>query len=218
MGSIAALGTTVERPTGRLDTRARRYLRLVEDLSDLSDAALVLAVARERQDALAEVYRRHGGPVFALARRVLAQDALAEEVLQEVFLHLWRLPDRFDPDRGTLRTYLLALGHARSVDAIRSEVARRRREERDAVRADREDAGIEDGVVASMAAANEVSGALATLSDDERRAIELAYYGGHTYREVAAMLGQAEGTVKSRIRSGLRRMRGALTEIGMEGS
>src|SRR3954467_10134924 len=99
------------------------------ELRDASDAALVVAIGRWRQEALAEAYRRHGGAVFALARRLLADATLAEEVVQEVFLRLWTLPDRFDAERGSLRSFLLAQSHGRAVDLLRSESSRRRREE-----------------------------------------------------------------------------------------
>jgi len=190
----------------------RGYRLAVDDAREATDAGLVVALARSRQDALAEVYRRHGGALFGMARRVIGHESLAEEVVQEVFLHLWRHPDRFDPGRGSLRSYLLAIGHARSVDAVRSEVARRRREEKDAVQDVREDAGAEERVAARLDAARSVGDALDSLPDEERRPIELAYFGGRTYREVAAFLGEPEGTIKSRIRSGLRRMRGAMSD------
>nr|MBA3655642.1 sigma-70 family RNA polymerase sigma factor [Actinomycetota bacterium] len=93
------------------------------DLKELSDAALVVSIARRDQDALAEAYRRHSGAVFALARRVLDSAAQAEEVVQEAFVRLWTRPERFDPGRGSLRSYLLTEAHSRSVDLIRSESA-----------------------------------------------------------------------------------------------
>jgi RNA polymerase sigma-70 factor (ECF subfamily) len=184
-------------------------------LRDASDATLVLAIARWRQDALAEAYRRHAGAVFALARRVLGGDAsAAEEVVQEVFLRLWNAPDRFDPGRGSLRSYLLAHTHGRSVDLLRADASRRRREERE-VRAAAESGYDLEREVADMATAEHVRAALGALPETERRAIELAYFGGHTYREVAAIIGAPEGTVKSRIRAGLTRLRGELADAGM---
>ena len=98
------------------------------DIREQSDAALVLGIARYRQEALAEVYRRHAGAVFALARRVLNETHVAEEVVQEVLLKLWSQPDRFDPDRGSLRSFLLTQTHSRAVDIVRSDSSRRRRE------------------------------------------------------------------------------------------
>jgi RNA polymerase sigma-70 factor, ECF subfamily len=183
-------------------------------LADASDASLVMAIARWRQDALAEAYRRHAGAVFALSRRVTADPALSEEVVQEVFLRLWHAPDRFDPDRGSLRSFLLAQAHGRAVDLLRSEGARRRREERDARSA--ADGGYDiDREVWDLALSEHVREVVDGLPEDERRAIELAYFGGHSYRRVAELLDQPEGTVKSRIRSGLRRMREGLIEAGI---
>jgi RNA polymerase sigma-70 factor, ECF subfamily len=179
-----------------------------------SDASLVLGVARWHQSALAEIYRRHAGAVHALARRVIRSDPAAEEVTQEVFLDLWRGPERFDPQRGTLRSYLLARTHGKSVDFVRAEIARRAREDRTS----REivSAGYDiDREVWDMAVADQVKEALRSLPDDLRVPIELAYFGGRTYREVAEMLEEPEGTVKSRIRSGLKRLRANLAERGV---
>ena len=183
-------------------------------LRDASDAALVVAIGRWREDALAEVYRRHAGAAFALARRLLVDRQLAEEVLQEVFLRLWNQPERYDPDRGSLRSYLLAQTHGRAVDLLRSETSRRRREEREARETAEHGVDIEREVV-DLTVASQVKEVVAGLPTDERKAIELAYFGGHTYRQVAAMLDQPEGTVKSRIRSGLRRMRQDLVDAGV---
>ena len=97
-----------------------------DDLTLASDAQLVVAIGRWRQEALAEAYRRHAGAVMALAGRVLASRNLAEEVVQEVFLRLWNHADRFDPERGSLRSWLLAQAHGRAVDLLRSESARKR--------------------------------------------------------------------------------------------
>ena len=186
------------------------------DLAMASDAALVVAIGRWRQDALAEAYRRHAGAVFALARRLLADAAVAEEVVQEVFVRLWDAPDRFDPERGSLRSYLLANGHGRAVDLVRSESSRRAREERE--HRARAEAGYDiEHEVEDLVVADEVKGALASLPPEERRAIELAYFGGHTYREVATLLDAPEGTVKSRIRSGMKKMQRSLVDSGIMG-
>ena len=188
----------------------------IEQLREASDAALVVSIGRYHEDALAEVYRRHAGAVFALAKRLLSDKTLAEEVVQEVFLRLWDAPDRYDPDRGSLRSYLLAQCHGRSVDLIRSESSRRRREERDASRTAESGYDLEHEVW-DMAVADRVKATLQGLPEGEREAILLAYFGGHTYKEVADLLGTPEGTVKSRIRSGLRRMRGELAGVGIGG-
>jgi RNA polymerase sigma-70 factor (ECF subfamily) len=179
---------------------------MVDDLKETSDASLVMAISRYHQDALAEAYRRHAGAVFGLARRLLNDGSLAEEIVQEVFLRLWNDPDKFDPARGSLRSYLLAQCHGRSVDLLRSEVSRRKREEKDLRRT--AEAGYDlEREVWDLTLADQVREALARLPEGEREAIRLAYLGGHTYREVAVMLDEPEGTVKSRIRSGLKRLR-----------
>jgi RNA polymerase sigma-70 factor (ECF subfamily) len=187
----------------------------VIDVDKASDANLVVAVGRWHQPALAEVYRRHGGAVHALSRRILRSDPSAEEITQEVFLDLWKHPEKFDSQRGTLRSFLLARTHGKSVDFVRSEVARRRREER--TTRETATAGYDiDHEVWDMAVAGQVKEALGALPEDMRQPIQLAYFGGHTYREVAEMLHEPEGTIKSRIRSGLSRLRVNLAELGVQ--
>src|SRR3954463_13359985 len=163
-------------------------------LEGMSDAALVVAVGRWRNDALAEIYRRHAGAVYSLARRLMNHVTDAEEVVQEVFLRLWNAPEKFDPERGSLRSYLLAQTHGRSVDLLRADTSRRRREERQ-VRQTAEAGYDIEHQVWDLAVAENVKLALGQLPDDERRAIELAYFGGLTYREVAVMLDTPEGTI-----------------------
>jgi RNA polymerase sigma-70 factor (ECF subfamily) len=188
----------------------------MRDVDEVSDARLVTSIARYSEVALAEVYRRHGRAVYGLARRVLQDAGEAEDVTQEVFLRLWREPDRFDPARGSLRSFLLAQSHGRAVDAVRSSSSRRAREAREAARTARAEYDIQHEAW-DLTLADQVAQAMGELSEDERRAIELAYFDGRTYREVARVLEQPEGTVKSRIRTGLRRLRDALVDAGVRG-
>ena len=185
------------------------------DLEQASDSTLVVAVGRWHEPALAECYRRHGGAVHALARRILRSDPPAGEVTQEVFLDLWRHPERFDAQRGTLRSFLLVRSHGKAVDVVRSEEARRRREEQSSREAATTAYDI-DREVWDLAVAEQVREALGSLPDELRQPIVLAYFGGRTYQEVAVLLDQPAGTVKSRIRSGLGRLRVNLIERGIE--
>lgn len=187
---------------------------MTDDLTDHSDARLVIAISRYRQDALGELYRRYAGAVYGLARRILADTTLAEDIVQEVFLRLWNQPDKFDAERGSLRSYLLAQTHGRAIDALRSDLSRRRREDRDAVSRTRQDYDLEAEVL-DVSVAEDVKDAVAALPDSEREAIQLAYFGGHTYREVATLLDQPEGTIKSRIRAGLRHLHDELVSAGV---
>ena len=189
----------------------------MQEIGEVSDAQLVISIARYSEVALAEVYRRHGGAVFGLARRVLSNESEAQDVTQDVFLRLWNHPDRFDAARGSLRSFLLTQSHGKAVDAIRSLNARRSREVRDGqlTAAAAYDMNNEAW---DLALSDQVTRALDALPDHERKVIELAYFEGQTYVEVARTLGQPEGTVKSQIRKGMQRMRSALTEAGIEGA
>ena len=176
---------------------------------DAEDREVVDGIAEGRAEALSTAYARHSRAVFELARSVVIQRPLAEEVVQDVFLRLWNQPERYDPARGSLRAYLLTITYGRSVDLARSEGARRRREEREARLAGR---GAPAGPPeAELAVAHEVREALGQLRTGEREAIALAYFLGYSYREVAAKLGVPEGTIKNRIRKGLARLRDELT-------
>ena len=185
--------------------------------TEVDDVSLVIAIARYNADAFAEAYGRHGGAVYALAARLLWDRAIAEELVQDVFLRLWEHPERYDQARGSLRSFLLMDTHARSVDRLRSEQRRRDREERNA-RAEVATTYDVDMEAWDLSVGDQVREAMDALSDGERKAIELAYFGGHTYRDVAGILGEPEGTIKSRIRSGLMRLRTQLLDRGIDGS
>jgi RNA polymerase sigma-70 factor (ECF subfamily) len=186
------------------------------DFARADDAALVEALHGREEAAMAEIVLRHRTPVLAFARRLTGDAHRAEEVAQEVFVRLWERAERFDANRGTLRAFLLALTHGRALDVVRSDTARRRREERDAARSDTVERS-PDAKVEASSVADAVRVALASLPDEERRAVELAYFGGHSYRTVARLLDQPEGTVKGRIRNGLARLRAALDAQDLRG-
>jgi RNA polymerase sigma-70 factor (ECF subfamily) len=186
-----------------------------DEVGTRSDAALVVEVMTRDQGALGEIYRRHGQAVWGLARRVTNDPHEAEEVCQTVFMQLWQSPERFDPDRGALRSWLLAQAHGRAVDRVRSETARRRRQTRDAQLAAVPPSADVEAAVHASALADDVRRAVDALPEGERQAIMLAYFGGRTYRETASLLGQPEGTVKSRIRSGLQTLRRTLDAKGV---
>lgn len=177
------------------------------------DEQVVARVVQGDQEALGELYDRYGRPAYSLARRICVDDALAEDVVQEVFLALWRDPTRFDPSRGAFGTWLLTLVHHKSVDAVRRESAVRRR----TVQAGEEGAewsappgpGADQAAVGAVVA-GQVRDALGDLPDEQRVALALAYYGGYTQREVAALTGVPLGTVKSRMFTGVQRLRAAL--------
>jgi RNA polymerase sigma-70 factor, ECF subfamily len=185
------------------------------EYTSASDAQLVVAVARADQRALAELYRRHGGATLALASRLLNDRSVAQDVVQEVFLLLWNEPQRFDPSRGQLRSWLMMKTHTKAVDAVRSSSSRTNRENRELNDRSAEPYDLELQVW-DLAVADRVQQALGSLSEIERRAIDLAYFGGYSYREVASMLSEPEGTIKSRIRSGLKTMRRHLHDVGTD--
>jgi RNA polymerase sigma-70 factor (ECF subfamily) len=185
------------------------------EMQSVSDAVLMVAIGRWNEAALAEAYRRHGTVVHGLACRLLGEDSRAEDVTQEVFVELWNRPQRFDPERGSLRAFLLTMAHGRAIDLLRADTARQGRERRTAPPAGAAGFDVE-GLIWDRAVAQQLKEAVGALPKRERRAIELAYFGGHTYREVAILMGEPEGTVKSRIRAGLRHLRAALAQGGME--
>ncbi|HSJ28041.1 MAG TPA: sigma-70 family RNA polymerase sigma factor [Acidimicrobiia bacterium] len=186
----------------------------ITSVAGLDDTSTRLRLIDGDHRTLAEVYQRHSGIVLGLAQKITRNRTLAEDVAQEVFVRLWRQPERFDPSRGTLRSYLLAQTHGRSVDVIRSESSRRIREDRDATLNGATTVSIEDEVV-ELRMSEHIRLALGDLPAGERDAIEMAYFGGHSYRRVAELLGEAEGTVKSRIRTGMLRLGATLRASGI---
>jgi RNA polymerase sigma-70 factor, ECF subfamily len=177
------------------------------------DRELVAQLVAGDEAALRTVYREHAPAVFGLALRVLANDALAEEVTQDVFVRLWERPEQFDATRGTLRAYLLANTHSRSVERVRAEDSLRRRHEHAGRQPMLATVEQPEQVLVKNVARDAVQAALADLPDDQRTAIEMAYYEGLSYREVATALAQPEGTVKYRIRMGMQKMRAALQAV-----
>lgn len=183
----------------------------------LRDGQLVELVAQQDAGALEALYDRYGRAAYSLARRILTEETLAQDVVQEVFLSLWRDARRFDAGRGTVATYLLSMTHHRAVDVVRREENLRRwrtSDERLELAPDPK-ARVEDEVEASERRA-EVRSALKDLPDPQRQALLLAYFGGYTQREVAALVGVPLGTVKTRMAAGMRKMKEALSDAGRE--
>jgi RNA polymerase sigma factor (sigma-70 family) len=176
---------------------------VARDLVHLSDEALVALVARGEEDALAELYDRFGRTAYGLALRVVRDAELAEDVVQEAFLSLWRSAGRFVPERSRAGTWLLTLVHRRAVDLVRRE--ERRRAEPIESTPEAADAAAEEAPWLRLER-ERVQAALASLPDAQREAIELAYYGGFTQAELADALGQPLGTIKSRMFAGLARL------------
>jgi RNA polymerase sigma-70 factor (ECF subfamily) len=182
---------------------------MARDLAHLSDEAVVALAARSDETALAELYDRFGRAAYGLALRMLRDRSLAEDAVQEGFLAVWRNASRFVPERAKASTWILTLVHRRAVDIVRREERRR---------ADALELAPELVTEAADESAwlrferERVQGALKQLSDPQREALELAYYGGFTQAELAERLGQPIGTIKSRMFSGLSRLREVLGE------
>lgn len=183
----------------------------------LRDGQLVELVAQKDAGALEALYERYGRAAYSLARRILTEETLAQDVVQEVFLSLWRDARRFDAGRGTVATYLLSMTHHRAVDVVRREENLRRWRTSDEGLELEPDpkARVEDEVEASERR-TEVRAALAELPAAQREALLLAYFGGYTQREVAALVGVPLGTVKTRMAAGMRKMKEALQDAGRE--
>ena len=172
-------------------------------------AGLLALVARGDHRAFELVYRELAGPVYGVVRQVLRDPAQSEEIAQEVLLEIWRTASRFDPAKGSPAAWALTIAHRRAVDRVRSENSSSRREEKAAANL----AGEYDDVAEVVAATldrQRVRRCLDGLTELQRESIKLAYYGGYSYPQVAQLLGVALGTVKTRIRDGLIRMRDCL--------
>jgi RNA polymerase sigma-70 factor (ECF subfamily) len=184
------------------------------ELGHLSDEAVVALVARADDDALAALYDRFGRVAYSLALKVLRDQALAQDAVQDAFLTAWRTAAGYDPARAKPSTWLLTLVHRRAIDIVRREERRRTDP-------------LEDDTPQPLAEATEdeaaireqrqlVQHALRQLPDEQREALELAYYGGFSQSELADRLGLPLGTIKSRMFTGLTRLRGLLKEAGMD--
>jgi RNA polymerase sigma-70 factor (ECF subfamily) len=171
-------------------------------------AALLALVARGDQAAFTTVYDRAAAQVYGLVRRVVRDPAQSEEVTQEVMLEVWRTASRFDPHRGSAMTWLMTMAHRRAVDRVRSGNAAAQREFRATAAVTDYDVVAEE--VQTRLDAQQVRRCLDSLTELQRESVALAYYGGYTYREVAGLLGVAVGTVKTRMRDGLIRLRDCL--------
>jgi RNA polymerase sigma factor (sigma-70 family) len=186
------------------------------DLAHLSDEAVVALTARSDEVALAELYDRYGRAAYGLAFRVLRDHALAEDAVQEAFLAVWRGASRFIPERAKASTWIMTLVHRRAVDLVRRE-ERRRADPLPEVELESGEPSAADMVWLRLER-ERVQAALRQLPDQQREAIELAYYGGFTQSELAERLGEPLGTIKSRMFTGLSRLRELLDESTDEDS
>jgi RNA polymerase sigma factor (sigma-70 family) len=186
---------------------------MARDLAHLSDEALVALVARADDGALAELYDRFGHVAYGLAVRVVRDPALAEDSVQEAFLAVWRSAGRFVPERGKASTWILTLVHRRAVDIVRREEPRRT-EPLEAAR--QPSANLTEDEAWLRLRRTRVQEALQRLPDQQREALELAYFGGFTQSELADRLGEPLGTIKSRMFTGLARLRELLADTGRE--
>jgi RNA polymerase sigma-70 factor (ECF subfamily) len=183
------------------------------ELAHLSDEALVALAARSEQSALAELYDRYGRPAYGLALRVLRDESLAEDAVQDAFLAVWRTAARFVPEKGKASTWILTVVHRRAVDVVRRE---QRRRTDSLEQAPEPGAGGADEEAWLRLQRERVQAALRQLPDQQREALELAYYGGFTQSELAERLGQPIGTIKSRMFTGLTRLRELLGDAALE--
>ena len=170
-----------------------------------ADAALIARIRSGEQDAMAELYDRYAALVYSVAMRVLADTAAAEDVLQEVFMQLWRHPASFDARRGSLGPWLAVIARHRAIDVVRKR--RPQTDLEDVVIAI--EAGLE-GAAERLRAVEKIRASLHAMPDNQRKALEMAFFEGMTHTEIAAETGEPLGTVKTRIRAALVALRRAL--------
>lgn len=197
-------------PCGTMSEMRLRLLRSVGDAGPPDVDELMRRVGKGDEAAFGLLYDELSAMIYGVALRVVRNPAIAEEVAQEAFVEMWRVATRFDTERGSVHGWASTIAHRKAVDRVRSEQARTDREDRDHIQ-DRQTAA--DTVTETIERAeerSEVRDALDSLTEVQREAVTLAYFGGNTYREVAALLDTPEGTVKTRIRDGLIKMRDQL--------
>ena len=186
------------------------------DLAQISDEALLSLVAASDEEALAELYDRFGGVAYGLALRVLRDEALAQDAVQEAFLSVWRTADRFLAERASPSTWILTFVHRRAVDLVRRQERRSAEPLETAPEPPAPELVEEQATVRFQRRI--VQEALQRLPSEQRQALELSYYGGLTQSELAARTGQPLGTIKSRTFAGLARLRDLLAQAGLEES
>jgi RNA polymerase sigma factor (sigma-70 family) len=204
-------------PAGRHSEGNRGTAMPSLDVAEARDRDLVLRIGTGDQEAFRGLFGRYAPSAKALALRVVGQSNLAEEIVQEAFMALWKNPDGYDQQRGSVKSWLMGTVHHRAVDLVRREEAHRRRAERSIPQAMETEPDPAEQVVQEVCAPEEretVRAALVGLPAEQRRVIELMYFGGRSQSQIATELGLPLGTVKSRTLLGMRRLREALT--GME--
>jgi RNA polymerase sigma-70 factor, ECF subfamily len=191
------------------------------DLARLADEDLMTLVDRQDPNAFAVLYDRHGGAAYSLAHRIVGDPAVAEDVTQEAFLSLWRTGARFDPARGSVRSWTLGIVRNRAIDSLRRSAgsAPKLNLDDDALLEREPAATLTDAEAIRRETASRVRGALRELPSEQTEVIGLAYFGGFSHSEIAEMVGMPLGTVKGRMRLGLEKIRVALAEgMGTDGS
>jgi RNA polymerase sigma-70 factor (ECF subfamily) len=193
--------------------RSVGIVAMASDIRDLADEEVMQLVQSGNPRAFELLYDRHGGAAFSLAYRMVGNRVTAEDVTQEAFLSIWRSRLRYDQARGSVRTWVLGIVHNRAIDALRrSFVHDRRRETMEGVEERHEAPERTEVEAARREEARSIRSALDTLPDEQRRTIELAYFGGFSHSQIAELLEEPIGTVKGRMRLGLDKMRRQLSE------